>query len=84
MRLATSSESQKLTPPDAAQVRSVIGLPLDGAIERIKIDTRRFAKNQRTWLKRFRGRRRGSIWIDAEDLDIDAMSKQVFDQLNSN
>ncbi|MFW6153923.1 MAG: tRNA (adenosine(37)-N6)-dimethylallyltransferase MiaA [Planctomycetota bacterium] len=27
--------------------------PLDEAIERIKINTRRFAKNQRTWLKRF-------------------------------
>jgi len=33
-------ESQKLTPPDAAQVRSVIGLPLDGAIERINPDVR--------------------------------------------
>lgn len=28
------------------------GFPLDNAIERIKIETRRFAKNQRTWLRR--------------------------------
>lgn len=34
------------------------------AIERIKIETRRFAKNQRTWLKRLR-RTPGSTWIDA-------------------
>jgi tRNA dimethylallyltransferase len=27
---------------------------LEGAVERIKIETRRFAKNQRTWLKRLR------------------------------
>ncbi len=28
--------------------------PLEEAVERIKIETRRFAKNQRTWLKRLR------------------------------
>ena len=54
---------------------------LDEAIERIKIDTRRFAKNQRTWLKRFRGRRRGSIWIDAPDRDADTMAREIVDQL---
>ncbi len=35
---------------------------LDEAIERIKINTRRFAKNQRTWLKRF---------TDARQLDLE-------------
>jgi tRNA dimethylallyltransferase len=38
--------------------------PLEEAVERIKIETRRFAKNQRTWLKRLR-RTPGSLWIDA-------------------
>jgi phosphoglycolate phosphatase len=33
-------ESQDLTPPDAAAVRSVIGLPLDAAIESINPDVR--------------------------------------------
>lgn len=28
------------------------GLPLQDALERVKIETRRFAKNQRTWLRR--------------------------------
>ncbi len=35
------------------------------AIENIKIQTRRFAKNQRTWLKRLRTTP-GSVWIDAQ------------------
>lgn len=34
------------------------------AIERIKIETRRFAKNQRTWLKRLR-LTPGSLWLTA-------------------
>jgi tRNA dimethylallyltransferase len=37
---------------------------LDEAVERIKIETRRFAKNQRTWLRRLR-QTPGSVWIDA-------------------
>lgn len=37
---------------------------LDDAIESIKIETRRFAKNQRTWLRRLRTTPR-SIWLDA-------------------
>lgn len=36
---------------------------LEGAIEAIKIETRRFAKNQRTWIKRLR-LTPGSVWID--------------------
>lgn len=38
---------------------------LDDAIEKIKIETRRFGKNQRTWLKRLRPTA-GSVWIEAE------------------
>lgn len=34
------------------------------AMERVKIDTRRFAKNQRTWLKRYRN----VHWIEAADM----------------
>ena len=37
---------------------------LDEAIEKIKVETRRFGKNQRTWLKRLRPTP-GSVWIDA-------------------
>jgi tRNA dimethylallyltransferase len=36
---------------------------LDDAVEQIKIETRRFAKNQRTWLRRLRTTPE-SVWID--------------------
>jgi tRNA dimethylallyltransferase len=53
----------------------------DDAIERVKIETRRFAKNQRTWLKRFRVRA-GSVWIDmaCED-DVEELARGVVDRL---
>lgn len=35
----------------------------DEAMEKVKIETRRFAKAQRTWLKRFRGVQ----WLDVDD-----------------
>lgn len=37
------------------------GPDLDKTIERVKIHTRRFAKSQRTWFRRFRQ----TVWIDA-------------------
>ena len=37
---------------------------LEEAVEQIKIETRRFAKNQRTWARRLRVTA-GSVWIDA-------------------
>jgi tRNA dimethylallyltransferase len=42
-------------------------LGLEEAVEQIKIRTRRFAKQQRTWLRRFRAISR-STWIPAADL----------------
>ena len=42
-------------------------MSLDEAIEQIKIGSRRFAKQQRTWLRRFR-HTSGSIWIEADGL----------------
>ena len=38
-------------------------LPLDKAIEKIKINTRRFAKGQRTWFKTFKH----VNWLDIAD-----------------
>lgn len=45
---------------------------LEEAVERVKIDTRRFAKQQRTWLKRYRG----VHWLDGDQLD-DAQRAQA-------
>lgn len=42
-------------------------VPCDEAIERIKIETRRFAKNQRTWLRRLRATP-GATWLEGPDL----------------
>jgi hypothetical protein len=39
---------------------------LEEAIEQIKIRTRRFAKQQRTWIRRFRTRQ-PSVWLDADE-----------------
>jgi tRNA dimethylallyltransferase len=41
------------------------GCSAEDAIERIKIETRRFGKNQRTWLKRLK-MVPGSVWIDTQ------------------
>jgi len=49
---------------------------LDEAIERIKIETRRFAKNQRTWLGHLRVRA-GSMWIDAANTPGDDMVQAI-------
>ena len=39
---------------------------LQEAVEQIKIRTRRYAKQQRTWLRQFRIHR-GSVWLDASE-----------------
>lgn len=53
---------------------------LDEAIERIKIDTRRFAKNQRTWLKRLRVRS-GTIWVNAEGRSASQIADEVVERM---
>lgn len=44
-------------------------LSLDDAVERIKIETRRYAKNQRTWTKRLKGRH-GAIDLPGATPDV--------------
>jgi tRNA dimethylallyltransferase len=41
---------------------------LDEAVEKTKIETRRFAKNQRTWLRRLRAVP-GGVWVEGEGAD---------------
>ena len=52
---------------------------LDDTIERIKIETRRFAKNQRTWLRRLRGIP-GSIWLQPGEMRLEEMAQTVVTQ----
>ncbi|MBL1216487.1 MAG: tRNA (adenosine(37)-N6)-dimethylallyltransferase MiaA [Planctomycetes bacterium] len=49
---------------------------LEEAIERIKIETRRFARKQRTWLKRFRVLT-PSLWLPASDLSPSELAGQA-------
>ncbi len=53
---------------------------LPDALERVKIETRRFAKNQRTWLKRFRARA-GSAWLDAAGQEPGILAQDAFHKL---
>lgn len=51
--------------------------PLDEAVERIKIETRRFAKNQRTWIKRI-GATPSAARLDAWSANpLDAMERAL-------
>lgn len=58
---------------------------LDDAVEQIKIETRRFAKNQRTWLRRLKTQP-GSIWIDVPTTPRDqwaAIAIKAFSELTA-
>lgn len=49
---------------------------LEEAVEAIKIGSRRYAKQQRTWLRRFRALP-GTRWFDAESLGPEALADAV-------
>jgi tRNA dimethylallyltransferase len=55
-------------------------MTLDAGVERIKIETRRFAKNQRTWLRRLRTTP-GSHWIDAQSTPPDQWAQPIVTKL---
>jgi tRNA dimethylallyltransferase len=54
---------------------------LDEAVEQIKIRTRRYAKQQRTWLRRFRAYP-GSIWLDAVASSPQMLVEQALAHIN--
>lgn len=54
------------------------GSTLDEAVEQIKIETRRFAKNQRTWLKRLR-RIPGSRWFLPHEEQPEKIARSMVD-----
>lgn len=55
-------------------------MPLNEGIERIKIETRRFAKNQRTWLKRLRSLP-GSVWIPMPATRVETAAQVIVDKI---
>lgn len=55
-------------------------VPLEEAVERIKIETRRFAKNQRTWLRRL-GASPGSLRLDVGACTIEEAAGAVVEAM---
>lgn len=53
---------------------------LEHAVERIKVETRRFAKNQRTWLRQLR-RTPGSLWLEAQERPAEDLAETIVDAL---
>ena len=51
-------------------------ITLEQAIEQIKIETRRFAKNQRTWLQRL-ARDPRFEWIDMDGADLEKVAQSI-------
>jgi tRNA dimethylallyltransferase len=52
---------------------------LEEAFEKTKILTRRFAKTQRTWLKRYRG----VLWLAAAEMTPEALAHAVLKHLET-
>jgi len=82
-------EVRSLGPSLGVQAREALGYKqilsaiegrttLDKAVEQIKIETRRFAKNQRTWLKRL-ARDGRFAWLDAQAADLNNLAQTVVD-----
>ncbi len=83
------AEVQRLQDHDqlGAQAKEALGYKqllkhIDGsdslseAVERVKIETRRFARKQRTWLRRFRAHPR-SLWLPGSLNDAQTLSEQA-------
>jgi tRNA dimethylallyltransferase len=57
-------------------------LSAEDAVEQIKIRTRRFAKQQRTWLRRFRSLA-GLTWIEASEKSTQDIANQALTHISS-
>lgn len=55
------------------------GVSLEDAVERIKINTRRLAKHQRTWFRKFPM----TEWVDATGDDTAAIAYQIAEAINA-
>ncbi len=56
-------------------------ITLDDATERTKIETRRFAKNQRTWMKRL-GATKNATTLNASSMDTQTLAAEVMKAIN--
>lgn len=74
---SSPSQPRSTSSPDEPHLTKA---QLEAAIEKIKVETRRFAKNQRTWLRRLRTTP-NSLWIDAANTTTDQAAQLVIQQL---
>lgn len=65
---------------EALGCKQVLTLPPDEAFEQTKIQTRRFAKQQRTWFKRFRG----VHWLPAAERSPDELAGEALAVISAN
>ena len=86
-------ETRGLAPRLGPQAREALGYKqllrhlsgewgLEEAVERVKIETRRLAKNQRTWLRRLRATP-GAVAVDAERMTLVEQADRVVAALSS-
>ena len=87
-KFVVHSNDDTLTPEDLALgYKQLLGYlenqcSLEDAVERIKILTRRFAKQQRTWLRRFQYFWEGH-WVDASEKTTETLVNEALAYIDS-
>ena len=82
MKKGLTSENQSMKAIGYRQILSYLegDISKEDAIELIKRDSRRYAKRQYTWFKRYDF----SKWIDVENMNIDKIVDILYDDIISN
>ncbi|EFM39113.1 tRNA dimethylallyltransferase [[Eubacterium] yurii subsp. margaretiae ATCC 43715] len=82
MKKGLTSEHQSMKAIGYRQILSYLegDISKEDAIELIKRDSRRYAKRQYTWFKRYDF----SKWIDAENRDVDRIVDMLYDDIIAN
>lgn len=82
MKTGLTSEHQSMKAIGYRQILSYLegGISKEDAIELIKRDSRRYAKRQYTWFKRYDF----SKWIDVENKDVDKIVDMLYNDIIAN
>lgn len=82
MKTGLTSEHQSMKAIGYRQILSYLegGISKEDAIELIKRDSRRYAKRQYTWFKRYDF----SKWIDVENKDVDKIVNMLYNDIIAN
>ena len=82
MKTGLTSEHQSMKAIGYRQILSYLegGISKEDAIELIKRDSRRYAKRQYTWFKRYDF----SKWIDVENKDVNKIVDMLYNDIIAN